>query len=101
VLPEIVPGTRLDSVDIWPSSAVKRLASVWVVTAEQVVAVAATQGGVDALAMQTELPRLEVKRLIEATRERLPLDIRERLRTPVDTSLYGLGGLRPPVDQKK
>lgn len=101
MLLQIVPGTGLGSLEIWPASALKRLADLGFVTAEQVVAVAAIQGSVDKLAMQTGLDRHEVECLIEATRERLPADTQERLRTPADTSRWGLGVIRPAGDQQK
>jgi hypothetical protein len=75
---------------------VSRLRDVWITTAEQVVALAATAGGVTSLADHLHTTEDRARELVDRARAALdPQRLRE-LDTPVDTSEYGLGVLPPP-----
>ncbi|WP_298241141.1 hypothetical protein [uncultured Bradyrhizobium sp.] len=95
-----VSDMDLAGLDIWPPEALERLSGSWITTAEQVVAIAATQGGISALAVQTELPRDIVEQFVDRTRQVLPSSLRDRLSRPADTSQFGTGANRPPDDSK-
>jgi hypothetical protein len=66
-----------------------------------VVGIAATSNGISALAEQTRLTESELRRLIDLTGNRLPVSIRRRLSSPVDTSQFGLGALTPAKSGKQ
>lgn len=90
--------TPLRDVPGWADEHVARAAQSWITTAEQVVALNATPGGISSLSEQLGLPEDEARRLVEAARARLSPATRAEMETEVDTSQYGLGA-RPPRDQ--
>jgi hypothetical protein len=94
-------GLRLAQLEFWPADAVERLRGSWITTAEQLVGIAATSGGLSALVEQTELTEDQLRQLLELTRKRLSPDVRRRLSSPVDTSQFGLGALPPPRSGKQ
>jgi hypothetical protein len=87
--------TPLEKVREWPEELVRQLKRNWITTAEQVVAVSATPGGISSLAEQLDLPKAEVERLVSAARTALPPHVVSQLEAPVDASHYGLGALEP------
>jgi hypothetical protein len=87
--------TGLATLGFWPDEAVRRLEACWITSAEQVVAAAATPGGVMALAEQTGLAQSELPRLLALTRAALAPEVRQELSKPADTSHYGTGALAP------
>ena len=87
--------TPLTDVPGWTGKYVERAASAWITTADQVVGLSATPGGIRSLAEQLEVSEDEARRLVEAARATLSPAMRAELETPVDTSEYGLGALRP------
>jgi hypothetical protein len=88
-------GNELKRLGIWPAEALERLASQWITSPEQVVAIAATEGGVAALANQAGLSIQSAEALVRATKEALPTEVRERFERPADTSQFGLGARSP------
>jgi hypothetical protein len=90
-----VNDMELARLDIWPPEALKRLSGSWITTAEQVVAIAATDGGMSALAKQTGLPPEVVEHCVDRTRQALPSSVRDKLSKPADTSQFGTGAKRP------
>jgi hypothetical protein len=86
----------LVEIDEWPKDLVEKLNKIWLTTAEQVVATSATPDGLQALANHLGLPVKDTIPLIEAARSRLSPDLVKELESPVDTSEYGLGAIRPP-----
>ena len=92
--------TSLHDVPGWTQEHVERLAQAWITSAEQVVAVSATPGGVHSLAEQLEVPEDEAQRLVEAARNALQPGVRAEMEEPVDPSEYGLGVPRRPPDDR-
>lgn len=68
---------------------------VWVTSAQQVVALCATPGGVASLSEQLGVSLVEAERLSEATRAALSPSERSELEIPADTADFGLGALPP------
>jgi hypothetical protein len=93
--------TELAGLPFWPRPALERLSASWITTAEQVVAIAATDGGIAALAQQTGLDQREVTALVDRTRSSLSPAERERLSKPADTRSFGRGALDPDARGKR
>ena len=92
--------TSLHDVPGWTRTHVERLAQAWITSAEQVVAVSSTPGGLRSLAEQLGVSEDEARPLVEAARNALQPAVRTEMEEPVDTSEYGLGvPLRPPDDR--
>jgi len=62
------------------------------------VSAAATPGGVETLAQGLDASVEEVRDLVAAARDALPPEKARELETPVDSTEYGLGALRPPSE---
>ena len=60
--------TELHRVPGWSADQVARLAKSWINTAEQVVAISATSGGVKSIADQLKVPEEEAQRLVDLAR---------------------------------
>jgi hypothetical protein len=91
----------LREIDEWPKDLVEKLDQIWITTAEQVVATSATPDGLQALANHLGVPVKDTIPLIKAARSRLSPELAKELESPVDTSEYGLGVIRPPDDQSE
>jgi hypothetical protein len=91
---------ELAQLDIWPPDALKRLSGSWITTAEQVVAIAATDSGMSSLAAQTGLSAQVLAQFVDRTRQALPSAVREQLSKPADTSRFGTGA-QQPGDKRK
>lgn len=87
--------TPLESVPEWSEELVARTKEAWITSAEQVVALNATTGGIRSLAEQLHVPEDKARRLVEAARAKLTPAARAEMEEAVDTSEYGLGVLRP------
>lgn len=87
--------TPLTTVPGWTDEHIARLGKSWITTAEQVVALSATTGGIRSLSEQLEVSEDEAQRLVESARAKLPPATRAELDVAVDTSAYGLGVRRP------
>ena len=87
--------TRLESLSFWPREAVRKLAANWIDTAGQVVAMASTKSGLEALATQAGLPPAAFQALVEQTRDTFSASERDRLSRAIDTSEMGLGARKP------
>jgi adenylosuccinate lyase len=87
--------TLLERVPGWSEEDVARLKSSWITTAEQVVALSATERGILSLAEQLEVSEEEANRLVECARAVLAPDTRAEMEEAVDTSEYGMGALQP------
>jgi hypothetical protein len=92
--------TPLTNVPGWTQEHVDRLAQSWITSAEQVVAVSATPGGLRSLAEQLGVSEDEAQPLVEAARNTLRPGVRAEMEAPVDTSEYGLGVPRRPPDDR-
>jgi hypothetical protein len=88
--------TPLDSIEGWTPEKVSRMKDVWVTTAEQVVALAATEKGLQSLSQQLEVDIEEARQLYLAARDRLSPEARRELDQPADTRDFGRGALPPP-----
>lgn len=91
--------TPLENIQEWPKELVQRLQQSWITSAEQVVAVSATPGGLRSLAQQLKVSEDEAARLVSAVRAHLDPAVVAQLAQPVDTRTQGLGALRPPSDE--
>ncbi len=87
--------TPLKDVPGWTDEHIEQVAKAWITSAEQVVALSATTGGIRSLAEQLAVSEDEVQRLVEAARAQLSPATRAEMEQPADTSTYGLGVLRP------
>ena len=92
--------TPLHDVPGWTDERIERLAQAWITTAEQVVAIGATPGGLRSLSEQLGVPEDEAGGLVEAARNALQPAVRAEMEEPVDTSEYGLGVPRRPPDDR-
>ena len=78
-----------------PPDALRRLGELWITTAEQLVAQAATAGGMDALARELMLSDSETRRMVDAARASLSAGAVAEAERKVDTSKYSLGAAPP------
>ena len=92
--------TPLANVPGWTKEHVERLAQAWITSAEQVVAVSTTPGGLRSLAEQLGVSEDDAHPLVEAARKTLRPGVRAEMEAPVDTSEYGLGVPRRPADDR-
>ena len=89
------PAIALATVPGWSGIHLARLKQSWIDTAEQVVAVANTSGGLESLANQIGATQQETGRLVEAARNSLSPTKRIEMEEEVDTSQFGLGVIFP------
>jgi len=90
-----VTETPLEAVPGWSAEYVARLKGAWVTTAEQVVALSATEEGLRSLSEQLDVPVDEALQLVELARAHLSPARRAAVEQPVDTTEYGLGARHP------
>lgn len=95
----LISETPLAGVTGWSAAQVERLAEVWITTAEQVVALAATPGGVTSLAEQLGLGERAVSELVEHAEAAVPPESRAELVTPADPREFGTGALPPHPEE--
>jgi hypothetical protein len=93
-------NTPLTDVSGWRKDYIDKLAESWITSAEQVVGMAATAEGIQALAQQLDVSIEEMRRLIDLARASLPPSVARELEMEVDTSQYGLGALPPTTPSK-
>ena len=75
--------------------------AAWITTAEQVVALSATEAGVQSISEQLQVPEVEARRLVDLARSALSAEVRAQMEERVDTSNYGLGARRPSDDKRR
>jgi hypothetical protein len=92
-----IPLERVSSI---PRVAIEKLASRWITTVEQLVALGGTDGGVKALATELGISEGETRALLQSARAALDPSAAAALEHPVDTSRYPLGARTPrqPTD---
>jgi hypothetical protein len=100
VAPENDGDLALTALGFWPADALQRLHASWITTAQQIVAISATPGGIESLVQQTGLAERDLHALIERTARLLPEGVRETLSKPADTSQFGRGAVRAPEPNK-
>ena len=83
--------TELNAVPGWTPEQVAKLATSWITSAEQVVAVGVTDGGVRSLAEQLDVSDDEMQRLIGQARLALSPEARTTMGQRVSTFERGLG----------
>lgn len=88
--------TPLDSIEGWTPEMISRMKDVWITTAEQVVALAATERGLRSLSEQLQVDIEQARQLYLAARDQLSPAARRDLDQPADTSDFGRGALPPP-----
>jgi hypothetical protein len=86
----------LDSIPGWTPERVSRMKDVGITTAEQVVAIAATEQGLQSLSQQLQVDIEEARQLSAAARDRLSPEARREFDQPADTTDFGRGALPPP-----
>jgi hypothetical protein len=96
----VMADTPLRDVPGWTDEYVERAEQAWITTAEQVVALDATPGGLRSLAEQLGVSEDEARPIVEAARNALQSAVRAEMEEPVDTSEYGLGVPRRPPDDR-
>jgi hypothetical protein len=85
--------TPLEQVSGWSKDYITKAKESWITTAEQVVALAATAGGVRSLSEQLQIAEDKTRELIDSARKALSPSLRAEMETKVDTREYGLGVL--------
>ena len=88
--------TPLEKVPGWSQAQVARLKDSWITSAEQVVALSATQGGLQSLAEHLAISEAEAQHLVTAAQSALPATTQAALKRGNDTNDYGLGALPLP-----
>lgn len=88
--------TPLHGVDGWSLDHVRRLGESWITTAEQVVALSATPGGLLSISEQLNVPQTEAARLVSAARAKLDPAVQQMLQNAAEVDDFGLGVLPPP-----
>lgn len=91
-------GTSLTAIPQLSTGALTRLQEIWVTTAEQLVATAATPGGLRSLADHLGVTEERMREILEAAKQSLPSDTIKQLEDPIDVSDYGLGANTPDPD---
>lgn len=87
--------TPLKQVPGWSAAPIAQLHKSWITTAEQVVAVAATDGGVQSLAQQLNLSQADTERLIDLARQALTPAKRAEMDQPFHSDERGMGAAPP------
>ena len=87
--------TDLHTVPGWSPEHVERLGNSWITSAEQVVAICATTGGLKSLAQQLNVSEAEAGRLVESARGALSPEQRHAMDQPFDSDERGLGARHP------
>lgn len=85
----------LQSVRGWSADQIARMKAVGITSAEQVVAVAATDSGIETLSSELRLSVDGTRRLVDLARHSLSAETRAEMDKPADTSNYGLGVVKP------
>jgi hypothetical protein len=93
--------TPLDAVSGFSEDVIQRLRALWISTAEQLVATAATPGGMHLLAEELQLSQEAASRLVSAARASLPPTVAAEMNSSVDPSDYGLGAVQPPPETEE
>ena len=88
-------NTPLEQVPSWSEDQVARMKESWITTAEQIVAVSATQDGVRSLAEHLAISEDKMRRLVDSARATLDPSERAVLEQRNDTRESGLGALSP------
>ena len=88
--------TELSKVPGWTATHVAQMAKSWITSADQVVSVSVTPGGVASLAEQLHVSEDEARRLIGLARDALTPEARaEMVKVFDDSDERGMGALRP------
>jgi len=87
--------THLKTLPGWTPRHIEKLAAAWIDSAEQVVAISATPGGLRSLADQLQVPEAEARQLIDQARAVLPSAKLVELDAASDLDERGLGALGP------
>ena len=87
--------TELHNVPGWSAEHVAQLAKSWINSAEQVVAVSVTSGGVASLAQQMNVSKEEAQRLINLARAALTPEARAEMGQRFDSDQRGMGAIAP------
>lgn len=87
--------TELHNVPGWSAEHVAQLAKSWINSAEQVVAVSVTSGGVASLAQQMNVSKEEAQRLINLVRAALTPEARAEMGQRFDSDQRGMGAIAP------
>jgi hypothetical protein len=93
-------GIALTEIPQLTQGAITRLQEIWVTTAEQLVATAATPGGGKSLADHLGVTEERMMEIVNAAKAKLSPDTIKHLEAPVDVSEYGLGAITPKPDDE-
>jgi hypothetical protein len=88
-------GIALTEIPELTQGAITRLQEIWVTTAEQLVATAATPGGSRSLADHLGVTEERMTEIITVAKAKLSPDTVKHLESPIDVSEYGLGAITP------
>jgi hypothetical protein len=93
-------GIALTEIPQLSQGAITRLQEIWVTTAEQLVATAATPGGLTSLADHLGVTEERMTEIVSAAKAKLSPETVKHLEAPVDVSDYGLGAITPKPDEE-
>ena len=93
-------NTPLDSIQGWTPEKVSRMKDVWITTAEQVVALAATEKGLQSLSEQLQVDIEEARQLYLAARDRLSPEARQELDQPPTRQILAVARCRRPGNRE-
>lgn len=87
--------TRLRGLPGVPDDVIRKLEQRWITSADQLVALGATQANLKALAAELGVSDDEAALIVSAARRALDPAKADALQRPVDTSKYPLGATKP------
>ena len=88
-------GLPLRSIKNFSREYIDKLAELYITTAEEFVSVTNTTDGKDRISSYLKTDETELQQLIGLAENSLPESVRKEMKTPTDTSQFGLGALGP------
>lgn len=93
--------TELGKVPGWSANHVAQMAKLWINSADQVVAISVTNGGVESLAQQLNVSEDEALRLIDLARSALTPANQAKMGQRFDSDERGMGAISPGKEDGK
>ena len=88
-------NTPLENIENWSKEHVARMKESWVTTAEQVVALGATEGGMTSIAEQLKVSENEARKLVDSAEAGLSPEAKAEMAKFQNNEDFGLGALHP------
>lgn len=94
-------NTELHDVPGWSPLHVAQMAKSWINSAEQVVAISVTSGGMASLAQQLSVTEEEARRLVDLARAALSHEAQAEMGQPFTSDERGMGSMVPEKEGDK